>query len=58
MCKIIQASPTEGVADEWEADVNTADVSNVMGHLSRDYVLLEADDYQPRVLVVFQVGHV
>lgn len=58
ICKSIQASPAEGVADEWEADVSTADVSNVMGHLSQDYVLLEADDYQPRVLVVFQVGQV
>lgn len=37
----------EDSADEWETDVNTADVSNVMGHLCQDYLQLSAADNRP-----------
>lgn len=37
----------EDGADEWEAGVNAADVSIVMGHLCQDYLQLSAADHRP-----------
>lgn len=40
-------SPAEDFADEWETGVNTADVSDAMGHLCQHYLQLDDADHRP-----------
>lgn len=54
---IFVKTPAEDFTDEWETGVNTADVSNVVGHLCQDYLQLNATDHRP-VLPVFQMGRI
>lgn len=39
-------APAEDSGDEWKTGVNTADVSNVMGHFCQDYLQPDAADHR------------